>query len=49
MNEAEIYNQTLEDLAKRVITYYGNIDTTQGISVQYYVNQVKKDLTKKED
>jgi hypothetical protein len=49
MNEAEIYNQALEDLAKRVITYYGNIDTTQGISVQYYVNQVKKDLTKKED
>ena len=49
MNEAEIYNQALEDLAKRIITYYGNIDTTQGISVQYYVNQVKKDLTKKED
>ena len=49
MNEAEIYNQALEDLSKRIITYYGNIDTTQGISVQYYVNQVKKDLTKKED
>jgi hypothetical protein len=49
MNEAEIYNQALEDLAKRIITYYGNIDTTQGISVQYYVNQVKKELTKKED
>jgi hypothetical protein len=49
MQDKDIYNQALEDLAKRIITYYGNIDTTQGISVQYYVNQVKKDLTKKED
>ena len=49
MTEKEIYNKALEDLAKRIITYYDNIDTTQGISVQYYVNQVKKDLTKKED
>ena len=49
MNEKNIYNQALEDLAKRIITYYGNIDTTQGVSVQYYVNQVKNDLTKKED
>jgi hypothetical protein len=49
MQDKDIYNQALEDLAKRIITYYGNIDTTQGIAVQYYVKQVKKDLLKKEN
>jgi hypothetical protein len=46
MDETQIYNQALEDITKRMITYYGNIDTTSGASVQYYVSQIKKDLTK---
>ena len=46
MDETQIYNQALEDITKRMMTYYGNIDTTSGASVQYYVNQIKKDLTK---
>lgn len=46
MDEAQIYNQALEDITKRMITYYGNIDTTSGASVQYYVNQIKKELTR---
>jgi hypothetical protein len=49
MDEAQIYNQALEDITKRMITYYGNIDTTSGASVQYYVNQIKKELTKEEE
>lgn len=46
MDETQIYNQALEDITKRMITYYGNIDTTSGASVQYYVNQIKKELTR---
>jgi hypothetical protein len=46
MGDKDTYNQALEDLAKRIITYYGNIDTTQGISVQYYVKQLLKELKK---
>lgn len=49
MDETQIYNQALEDITKRMITYYGNIDTTSGASVQYYVNQIKKELTKEEE
>jgi hypothetical protein len=45
MDETQIYNQALEDITKRMITYYGNIGTTSGASVQYYVMQIKKDLT----
>jgi hypothetical protein len=46
MDETQIYNQALEDITKRMITYYGNIDTTSGASVQYYVSQIKKELTR---
>lgn len=46
MNENSIYNQALEDFAKRLITYYGHLDTTQGASVQYFVEQIKRELTK---
>jgi hypothetical protein len=46
MNENKIYNQALEDFAKRLITYYGHLDTTQGASVQYFVEQIKRELTK---
>lgn len=49
MNENKIYNQALEDFAKRLITYYGHLDTTQGASVQYYVKQIKKELTKEDE
>lgn len=48
MDETKIYNQALEDITKRMITYYGNIDTTSGASVQYYVRQIHKDLIKME-
>lgn len=49
MDETKIYNQALEDITKRMITYYGNIDTTSGASVQYYVMQIKNDLTKEKN
>lgn len=48
MNETQIYIKALEDFAKRILTYYGNIDTTSGASVQYYVKQIQNELTKKE-
>ena len=44
MNEIEIYNKALEDFAKMLITYYGYIDKTTGASVQYFVNQIKKEM-----
>ncbi len=49
MDETKIYNQALEDITKRMITYYGNIDTTSGASVQYYVRQIHNDLKREEN
>ena len=40
------YNQALEDITKRLKTYYGHLDTTQGASVQYFVEQIKNELKK---
>lgn len=48
MTEKETYNKAIDDFAKRIKTYYSNIDVTQGISVKYYVEQIQKEL-KKED
>ena len=49
MDETQIYNQALEDITKRMMTYYGNIDTTSGASVQYYVSQIHKELKRGEN
>lgn len=46
--DQKTYNQALEDITKRILTYYGNIDTTSGAAVQYYVKQIKQDLKKEE-
>lgn len=46
MTEKETYNKAIDDFAKRIKTYYSNIDVTQGISVQYYVKQLLKELKK---
>ena len=40
------YNQALEDITKRLKTYYGHIDSTSGASVQFFVEQIKKELKK---
>lgn len=38
------YTQALEDINKRVSTYYGYIDNTQGLSVKFYIVQIITDL-----
>lgn len=48
MNENEIYNQALEDFAKRLITYYGYIDNTSGASVGYFVEQIRREYRDEE-
>lgn len=47
MIDKDSYLQALEDITKRIITYYGNIDNTSGASVQFYVNQIYKELCDK--
>ena len=47
MTEIEIYNKAIQDFAKRLITYYGNIDKTSGASVQYYAKQIKNELLRR--
>ena len=37
------YNQAIEDFAKRISTYYGHIDNTSGASVQYFVEQIRRE------
>ncbi len=37
------YNQAIEDLAKRLKTYYSHIDNTSGASVQYFVEQIRRE------
>ena len=38
------YLKALEDVHKRINTYYGFLDKTQGASVQYFVKQICKEL-----
>ena len=38
------YSQALEDVSKRMTTYYNHFDNIQGASVQYFVKQICKEL-----
>lgn len=44
LTEVEIHNRAIEQIANKIIGYYGHIGRTNGASVQYYVNQIKKEM-----
>lgn len=42
------YNQALEDITKRLKIYYGHIDNTNGASVQFFVEQIRREYAEQE-